>query len=293
MDIITIAILAKDKEYCLPEFLQCIKNLNYPKDKIMLYIRTNDNKDNTALILKTWLDNNGKLYNKVYYNEDSINKNVKKFGKHEWVPIRFKVLAKIREESIQFAIDNGTHYFVVDCDNFVTEKNMLKILMDTNLGVVAPMLPIFQHNYANFHFKCDSLGYFNSNDRTYYDIRDYKIYGLIVCDVIHCTYLIRNEYLKYVKYSDDTDRHEYVIFSEILRKNKINQYLDNRDFYGYLTLLENRDDLQNELWFKTLFPPGFVEDVYHIASTTETPDSSSESDDTSSSSDDDDDKVDV
>ena len=41
---IVIAILAKDKEYSLKFYLECIYNLNYNKKNIHLYIRSNDNK---------------------------------------------------------------------------------------------------------------------------------------------------------------------------------------------------------------------------------------------------------
>ena len=44
---IVVAILAKDKAHCLPFYLQCIYNQTFPKKKTHLYIRTNDNNDNT------------------------------------------------------------------------------------------------------------------------------------------------------------------------------------------------------------------------------------------------------
>ena len=52
-DNILIAILAKDKAYVLPLYLKCIYNLNYPKHKILLYIRSNDTVSYTHLTLPT------------------------------------------------------------------------------------------------------------------------------------------------------------------------------------------------------------------------------------------------
>ena len=48
---ILLAILVKDKAPCLPFYLQCIYNQNYDKKNLHLYIRTNDNNDNSDRII--------------------------------------------------------------------------------------------------------------------------------------------------------------------------------------------------------------------------------------------------
>src|SRR5579872_6045160 len=48
---ITIAILAKDKAHTLPLYLDCIEAQTWPKSNTYLYIRTNNNNDNTAQVL--------------------------------------------------------------------------------------------------------------------------------------------------------------------------------------------------------------------------------------------------
>jgi hypothetical protein len=65
-------------------------------------------------------------------------------------------------------------------------------------------------------------------------------------ELIHCTYLIRNEVLDYVKYNDGSGRHEYVIFSEALRKAGIPQYVDNRNYYGKLTFCDTEEDFNSK-----------------------------------------------
>lgn len=44
----------KDDEWCLPEFLEGIVNLNYPKDRLSLYFLENDSQDKTLEKLKKW-----------------------------------------------------------------------------------------------------------------------------------------------------------------------------------------------------------------------------------------------
>ena len=41
-------LLAKQKEACLPLYLDCIEALDYPKSSIVLYVRTNNNTDGTT-----------------------------------------------------------------------------------------------------------------------------------------------------------------------------------------------------------------------------------------------------
>jgi hypothetical protein len=51
-EFVTIAILTKDKAHVLPLYLNQIESQTYPASKIKLYIRTNNNRDNTAAILE-------------------------------------------------------------------------------------------------------------------------------------------------------------------------------------------------------------------------------------------------
>lgn len=245
---LTLAILAKDKAHCLPYYLKALHNQSYPKSNICLYIRTNDNNDNTASILKEWIDMHGHLYKEVYYNDDSIDEQVKNYKPHEWNALRFKILGKIRQNSIEWAMRRNSNYFVADCDNFLVNPKTLEILNGSNLPVIAPFLVTSTTYYSNYHHKVDDKGYFINNSE-YMSIYERKIKGLIEVDLVHCTYFIKNEYLKYVSYlSDGTDRHEYVIFSSNLRTNNIKQYLDNRNIYGYISSKDDIDGLKNENW---------------------------------------------
>ena len=56
---VTIAILAKNKGHSLPLYLKCILDQTFPKDKTYIYIRTNNNTDDTVQILKEWVATHG------------------------------------------------------------------------------------------------------------------------------------------------------------------------------------------------------------------------------------------
>jgi hypothetical protein len=252
--LVLIHILAKDKATMLRPWLeQNLEKIDYPKDRIILYFRTNNNNDDTAKILHTWIEDQFTLRDRddddfCYYDwrdiiiEDrDVQAQVQKYGVHEWTPERFKVLGELREEGIQEAIFwKADFYFTVDVDNF-TMPFTLKTLVGYNLPVVAPLLMSAdpeQPAYANFHNIATPNGYFMDNE-PYYQILSRRVQGLIKSDVVHCTYLIRKDVLPKVTYQDGTEDYEYVIFSRNLRKLGIPQYLDNTRVYGYLSTREN------------------------------------------------------
>jgi len=254
VDTVTIAILAKDKAHTLPLYLRCIEQQTWPAKKTNLYIRTNNNNDKTAEILTAWVEKVRSRYATIHFDKTDVIQSVQKYGQHEWNEERFKVLGKIRQESIDWARSMRSHYFVVDCDNFIKPHTIEKVAQ-TNLPIVAPFLTCYQTPdvknsvYSNYHAAITSDGYY-ADCSEYYLLWDQKIKGLIDVPVVHCAYFIRNDVLNKISYDDRSGRYEYVIFSDVARKKSIPQYLDNREIYGYITFAENESWLRAEPWFK-------------------------------------------
>lgn len=232
---VLIAILAKQKEQFLPLYLDCIEALVYPKSSIVLYIRTNNNTDRTEEILREWVERVGHQYAAVEFDASDVDTRVEQFGVHEWNPTRFRVLGHIRNVSLGKTIEHQcAWYFVADVDNFVRPCT-LNELVATNLPIVAPMLRLAlpEHYYANFHAEVDHNGYYRDCEQ-YRLIAERRVLGLIEVPVVHCTYAIRADVIPKLNYLDETDRFEYVIFSDSARKASIPQYIDNRQVYGYI-----------------------------------------------------------
>lgn len=246
-DYVTIAILAKDKAHTLPLYLSCIEKQTWPANKSYLYIRTNNNNDDTVNILREWVEKVSDKYAGVYFDDTDVQEQVQNYKQHEWNSVRFKVLGKIRQDSIDNAKKNNSHYFVADCDNFIHPATIEK-LMGTNLPIVAPLLKVAEPSmYSNYHAAIDQNGYY-ADSPYYHDILNRKIQGLIELPVVHCSYFIRQDVLDKISYDDDSFRYEYVIFSDSARKNNIPQYIDNREVYGRLTFAENADEFAKEPW---------------------------------------------
>lgn len=239
--VVFVAILAKQKEVMLPAWLKSLEQWDYPRDKMIIYIRANNNTDNTTAILQQWADDNRKWYRLVVEDYTNIDVPVQDYAVHEWNPTRFKALGAIRERSVELAWQaNADFYWVVDVDNFV-KPHTLRRMVGHNLPVVAPMLRMAdpeQPYYSNYHLVANAKGYYTEDPR-YYQVLGQEIKGLIVCDVIHCTYLLRADVFEHVRYLDGTDDYEYVIFSRALWGQGIPQYLDNQEVYGYLSTREN------------------------------------------------------
>jgi hypothetical protein len=195
--------------------------------------------------LQAFIKEHGSKYASVFYDDSSVNAIVKQFRNHEWNATRFKLLGKLRQDSVEYAKKKGAHYFVADCDNFITSITLEKMLEQTALGVVAPMLTT-NTLYSNYHYDIDANGYMKDHPK-YINVLQRTIRGCIQLPVVHCTYFISNEILQHVNYDDGSARYEYVIFSDVLRKKNIPQYLDNRFTYGFLTMKDTKTEFEDEL----------------------------------------------
>lgn len=243
---LVIAILAKSVEHILPLYLKAIESQTAIDESTIFYVRTNDNRDRTAYILWEWLSKMN-MRHEIYFDDTPIANKLVNIQNHDWTDHdRFKILGDIRQKSIQFAIDKGADYFIADCDN-VLMPHTIESLRSTNLPVIAPFLKTTNPHslYANYHTEVDENGYMKECDN-YFKIFNGEMKGIIEQPVIHCTYFIKNEYLPFVSYDDESWRFEYVIFSDILRKKGIPQYLDNRMYYGSLFFAGNQSDFEEE-----------------------------------------------
>ena len=252
---ILFAILAKDKGHCLSFYLHCLYNQTFPKDKTHLYIRTNDNNDDTCEVLQKFIEKHGTEYASVFYDDSSINETLKTYKQHEWNCTRFTILGKIRQDSIAYAQKLGADYFVADCDNFLVPTAVETLYQNRHFGVIAPMLVTKNTYYSNYHYEIDANGYLQSNSPLYHDLLCRRIKGLSAVKVVHCTYFINVNLLDKISYDDASYRYEYVIFSDVLRKQNIDQYLDNRQFYGFIVFSETTAEIKTELeekWVDTI-----------------------------------------
>ena len=51
-----ISVLIRNKAHILPYFLTCLENQNYPKSRIILYLKSDHNEDDSIELLESWLE---------------------------------------------------------------------------------------------------------------------------------------------------------------------------------------------------------------------------------------------
>jgi hypothetical protein len=244
------AILVKDGSKVLDFFFECLLAQDFPLNQVFLYIRTNDNNDDTSEKLRRFIEVYGRLFSGHFFDESSVNTEIKKFALHEWNETRFKVIAEIRQASLKYAEEQKyDFYFTSDVDNFLLPST-LSSLIQLNTTAVTPLLkmvvppnPSVYENifYSTFHHKIEkSNGQFILSEfGRQIAIGDTQ--GIFEVDLIHCTYLLRQDVFSKIDYSLQTGNYEYRNFALSLQENGIPQYVDARKVYGCLTLSESVD----------------------------------------------------
>jgi hypothetical protein len=242
---VLLAVLARNKAHVLERYLNCIDSLDYNKKLITIYINTNNNQDSTKKMLEDWVVKNGPRYEKVIF-ESHEEASIEQTRPHEWSADRFKLLASIRNRSLQQAKEEKCdYYFVVDCDNFIIPCT-LQEMIKKDKPIIAPLLkaiPERQDSYSNYFCRVTPTGYYE-NDPDYLKILGGEMRGTFQVPVVHCTYLIKAEYLSTLNYLDGTDDYEFVIFSRLARQKGIDQYICNEKEFG--TLIHFHDDIALE-----------------------------------------------
>lgn len=244
---VLLAILARNKAHVLPWYLKCLDALDYNKSLITVYINTNNNEDDTLQILEKWAEGNKAKYKDIILDSHTV-KELPSSNPHDWKPVRFKVLGEIRNKSMRKAKECGCdYYFVVDCDNFI-QPTTLKELVKRDKPIIAPMLraiPNKNDMYCNFFCDVSENGYYKEHP-DYANILYRKKIGTHKVPVVHCTYLIKSEYIDKLTYVDSTDDYEFVIFSRSAREHDVGQYICNEYDFGVLLHPADSVSLQEE-----------------------------------------------
>lgn len=258
---VQITILARDMEKQLPMFLKCVENIDYDPECLSIYIHTNNNNDNTAVLLKGWSDAQkaSKKYADVYFIEENYalldNKPAKSTtgkGEETWYAdggIRLKILSKIRDRSLDYAVSHGCDfYFVCDIDNFFPPET-IKYCVNQDKPIFGPMMVENGGGEPRgFYLQVEpNSGYWNPSR----DVAEMSkpiwtktLRGVFAVELIHMCYMIRtNEVHKGLRYETDGVQMEYVTFAASARRSGVQQFVGNE----VQTLLDPTDDYDTNI----------------------------------------------
>uniref|UniRef100_A0A672I0X4 procollagen galactosyltransferase n=1 Tax=Salarias fasciatus TaxID=181472 RepID=A0A672I0X4_SALFA len=251
---VVISLVCRNSAHSLPLFLGAIERLNYPKDRIALWVATDRNADNTTAILRDWLIKVQNYYHYVEWRPDEDSRYVcDELGPKHWNNLRYEHVMKLRQAALDTAREIWADYLLVaDCDNLLTSRDVLWKLMRENKTIVAPMLES-RAAYSNFWCGMTSQGYYKRTP-AYMPIRKQERRGCFSVPMVHSTYLLdlRKEasrllafYPPHPEYSWALD--DVIVFAFSARMAEVQMYICNKETYGYFPVpMRSHATLQDE-----------------------------------------------
>lgn len=251
---VLVALICRNSAHSLPQFLGAVERLNFPKERLSLWVATDHNEDNTTYILRDWLVSVQKLYHYVewrpkeepraYDDEDS--------PKH-WTNHRYAHVMKLRQAALESAREMWADYLLMlDCDNLLTNPDVLWKLIRENKTIVAPMLES-RAAYSNFWCGMTTQGYYKRTP-AYIPIRKQVRRGCFAVPMVHSTFLIdlRKEASRQLAFHPPHPDYTWafddiIIFAFSARMAEVQMFVCNRETYGYLPVpLRSHNTLQDE-----------------------------------------------
>uniref|UniRef100_A0A1A7W8Z6 procollagen-lysine 5-dioxygenase n=1 Tax=Iconisemion striatum TaxID=60296 RepID=A0A1A7W8Z6_9TELE len=237
LPLVFVAVFIEHPTPFIEEFLERLTTLNYPKSRLRLFI-----------------------HNNVVYHEHHIQR----FWKHHKSLFPDAVLVGPEEnlqedEARTMAIEackknpECDYYFSMDSDVALTNPDTLRILIEENRSVIAPMLSRHGKLWSNFWGALSPEGYY-SRSEDYIEILQGKRVGLWNVPYITQVYLIKGSVLRsklsQVSLFMDDGMDPDMVFCRSFRDQGVFMFVSNRDDFGRLVASSNFNTsrLYPDLW---------------------------------------------
>ncbi|MGH0182524.1 UNVERIFIED_CONTAM: hypothetical protein FKN15_009805 [Acipenser sinensis] len=257
-----LALLCRNSAHSLPYFLSSIENLNFPKDRIALWVATDHNADNTTAVLREWLIGVQSLYHYVEWRPQEEPRGFEdEMGPKHWTNLRYAHVMKLRQAALTAAREMWADYILfLDCDNLLTNQDTLWKLIAENRTVVAPMLES-RAAYSNFWCGMTAQGYYRRTP-AYMPIRKRERRGCFAVPMVHSTFLIdlRKEASQELAFPPPHPDYTWafddiIVFAFSARMADVQMFICNREPYGFFpvplrvhsSLLDESDSFMHTL----------------------------------------------
>ncbi|CAL4124140.1 unnamed protein product, partial [Meganyctiphanes norvegica] len=258
---ILVVILARNKAHTLPYFLTMFEQLNYPKDRMSLFIRSDHNQDKTITILEDWVLLNQHKYHSANVRLDKKSEVAYSTEKSpvEWTEPRFKHMIKLKEQALNHGRKNWVDYvWYLDCDVFLSNPNILRLLIMEDKPIFAPMLKSLA-TYSNFWGGMAEDYWYKRTDE-YIPILERKEKGCFAVPMVHSCFLVdltrqASDLLTFnpqnISGFEDIPEDDIIAFALSAASIGMDMYVCNMDIYGYIPPPVDEDQ-QLELDFRQL-----------------------------------------
>ncbi|XP_064416916.1 procollagen galactosyltransferase 1 [Latimeria chalumnae] len=252
---VLLALISRNSAHSLPYFLGCVDRLNYPKERMAVWVATDHNIDNTTEALREWLINVQHQYHYVEWRPMAEPRSYEdEEGPKHWSSARYEHVMKLRQAALNSAREMWADYILfVDTDNLLTNPETLNLLIAENKTVVAPMLES-RAAYSNFWCGMTSQGYYKRTP-AYMPMRKRDRHGCLAVPMVHSTFLIdlRKEasldlafYPPHPDYTWAFD--DIIVFAFSCKQAEIQMFVCNWETYGYLPVpLRSHSTLLDEV----------------------------------------------
>uniref|UniRef100_A0A672YDU0 procollagen-lysine 5-dioxygenase n=1 Tax=Sphaeramia orbicularis TaxID=375764 RepID=A0A672YDU0_9TELE len=237
MPLVYVAIFIEHATPFMEEFLDRLATMNYPKGRIRLFI-----------------------HNNVVYHEQHIHQF---WERHKDLFPDAQLVGP--EENLQedkartMAVDackkdpECDYYFSIDSDVALVNPDTLRILIEENKSVIAPMLSRHGKLWSNFWGALSPEGYY-SRSEDYIEIVQAKRIGLWNVPYITQAYLIKGSVLRsrlsQVQLYQDDGLDPDMVFCRNVRDQGVFMFVSNRDEFGRLVSSANFNTsrLHPDMW---------------------------------------------
>ena len=231
---VLIAVQVNELTASLATYLECIELLDYPRSAIHVLVRDDTHDDAGGRLLREWANGLPGGYGGVAFESDDRHDEPAGGRLAAPEPSPRRSVARSWEFVHDHAVRHGCKFILVAESDCFLHRTALCRLVSLNLPIVAPFLRSLDENdfYSNYHADIDSNGYFQDS-KQYGWIARRLIRGVIQVPVVKGAYLVRTDGSKGLSYVDHTKRDAYVVFADHARNESVEQYIDNREVYGY------------------------------------------------------------
>ncbi|XP_015254346.1 PREDICTED: procollagen-lysine,2-oxoglutarate 5-dioxygenase 1 [Cyprinodon variegatus] len=237
LPVVLIGIFIQQPTPFVTVFFERLLKLQYPKSRLKLFISNQEPHHEHQV--STFLQEHGSLY-----------QDVKSIGPEEEMDgadardLAFDMCRKDKE---------CDYFFNLDIEVVLKNENTLKILIEQNLPVVAPMITRTGRLWSNFWGALSADGYY-ARSEDYVDIVQGRRVGLWNVPYVSSVYLVKasllqselKDYKLFTSQSLDSD----MAFCHSVRSKGVFMYVTNLHTFGRILSTENykTEHLHNDLW---------------------------------------------
>ncbi|XP_064616989.1 procollagen galactosyltransferase 1-like [Liolophura sinensis] len=252
-----VVLLVRNKAHALPYFFGYMENLDYPKERIAWWIRSDHNSDNTSAVLREWVRGIGHQYHSIDIEINDTQADYEgERGPCHWTTERFTHVMATRQAGLDAARKHWADFaFMLDSDVLIENPKTLSMLIDQRKTIVAPMLnSSLESTYANFWGGMRENGYYQ-RVRQYFTVLYRHRGGLFEVPMVHSALLINLRHQGSEKLAYDPAPPGYegpyddiIRFAFSAKAAGIKMHLLNTDYFGHVMIpLQPGTTLQDEI----------------------------------------------